>query len=453
MMTRFPACSPPFTAPNVCRTLLLAALFGTALACSQQSPGGAGGNGGSNTTGGSGGRGGRGGSGSGGSGGSTTGGSGGATTGGTGGNTTGGSGGSGGSGGAGGSGGSAGDGGVTEAGPTEGGGETGPAVSLFMDPLAPLPQKLSQTGLFTALPDLSKVHPRAFLFEPRYPLYSNGLGKIRYAVIPEGKKINSTGAARQNWDFPVGTLFFKTFTQDPGAGGKVRPVETRLIRRVKATGPLKEQWEMVVYQWNAQETDGTLLDNPNIPELVQVTIGGKSIGHNIPSRANCQACHVANFTQIIGFDELRLNGKLTPAAAKTQLQEVIDKGWLTTNPTAPLADITDTNVERKWVREYMHANCGHCHNGGEPLENITRIYDLRHGAFIANTVNQMVVGRSAEGMRILPGVPDESVLYLAFMRDTTKHPDLKPMPFVGVEVIDQVAATRLRAWIMSLPRQ
>ena len=59
----------------------------------------------------------------------------------------------------------------------------------------------------------------------------------------------------------------------------------------------------------------------------------------------------------------------------------------------------------------------------------------------------MVVGRSAEGMRILPGNPDESVLYLAFMQDTTKHPDLKPMPFVGVEVIDQMAAMRLRAWI------
>ncbi len=123
MTTRPPAGSSPFAAPTICRTLLLAALFGTAMACSQQSPGGPGGNGGSNTTGGSGGRGGRGGSGSGGSGGSTTGGSGGGTTGGTGGNTTGGSGGgggSGGSGGAGGSGGSAGDGGVSEAGPDRG---------------------------------------------------------------------------------------------------------------------------------------------------------------------------------------------------------------------------------------------------------------------------------------------------------------------------------------------
>jgi hypothetical protein len=210
---------------------------------------------------------------------------------------------------------------------------------------------------------------------------------------------------------------------------------------------------MVVYQWNAELTDAILLDNPNIPEPVQVTVGGKGFMHNIPSRADCQGCHVANFTQVIGFDELRLNGKLTPAAAKTQLQEVIDKGWLTTPPTAPLANITDTNPMRQWVREYMHANCGHCHNGGEPLENITRIYDLRHEAFIANTVNKEVVGRSAEGMRILPGNPDESVLYLSFMRDTTKHPDLKPMPFVGVEVVDEMAAMRLRTWIMSLPRQ
>ena len=41
----------------------------------------------------------------------------------------------------------------------------------------------------------------------------------------------------------------------------------------------------------------------------------------------------------------------------------------------------------------------------KPIENIARIYDLRHSAFIANTINQPVVGRSAEGMRILPGNP------------------------------------------------
>ena len=334
MMTRS-ACSraSPFAAPTVCRTLLLAALFGTAMACSQarrrrrgrqrrqqrqrrqrrsrrrprrdrrQRAAAA----------------------------AATGGSGAAPA------AAGGSGGSGGSGGAGGSGGSGGS--ATRRrrhrrrADRSGRRDGGPAVSLFIEPLAPLPTKLSETGLFTALPDITKVHPRAFLFEPRYPLWSNGLGKIRHAVIPEGKKINSTGAARQNWDFPIGTLFFKTFTQDPGAGGKVRPVETRLIRRIKDAGPLKEQWEMVVYQWNAEETDATLLDNPNIAEPGQVTDRRQDHRRTTSPRApNCQQCHVANFTQIIGFDELRLNGKLTPAAAKTQLQEVIDKGWLTTTP-------------------------------------------------------------------------------------------------------------------------
>ncbi len=329
-----------------------------------------------------------------------------------------------------------------------------PVVTLFENPLAPPPANLNDVGLFTALPDLTAVDTRAFDFEPRFPLWSNGLEKLRHMILPQGElgigKINT--ANREAWDFPVGTLFFKTFTQDPSADGKVRPVETRLIRRIKADGPVGEQWEFFAYQWNDAGTDAVLLTNRTYQVPVNVTIKSKPVTHNIPSQIDCRSCHISNLSPIIGFDELRLNGR-RGAATSTQLQDVIAKGWLSSPPSPPFAEVVEPNPAQKWIREYMHANCGHCHNGGPPVGNITRLYDLREKAFLGNTIGKRVEERSAEGLRIVPGNPELSVLYLAFRRDRTMHPELKPMPEIGVDVVDEDAAKRLYDWIRSLPAQ
>jgi hypothetical protein len=317
------------------------------------------------------------------------------------------------------------------------------AASLVTNPTGALPMSLGDTGLFPSFPDLSKTHPRALLFEPRYPLYSNGLDKLRHVVLPEGQKVDTSN--REAWEFPVGTLFFKTFSfKDPAMGGKERPVETRLIRRIGGTGTRTEQWEFQVYEWSEDGTTATLL-NIRTPKDREVVVGGQKITHQIPARLDCRKCHIANFTTIIGFDELRLNGPLG-GAAKTQLQEIIDRQWLSMPPPAPHAQIVDSNPRRKWIREYMHANCGHCHNGGTTAEEITRVFDLREKAFVTNTVNRMTEGRTRSGIRILPMKPDESILFLAVSRETS-DPELNRMPLVGVQVPDKDAVTKLREWI------
>jgi hypothetical protein len=431
------------------RPLLGLALLGLFACQNNEAPGGPGVGGAGGATGGRGGAGGRGSGGSGGTSGS------GGDAGGGGSSVTGGSGGTG-------SGGTGVDAAPGDTGTTEGGsgdgsvGDGAPGANLLDNPTAAPPASLKDVGLFPAFPDMTQVDPRAFYFEPRYPLYSNGLSKQRYAVLPAGQKINT--GKRDAWDYPVGTLFFKTFFQEPAAaGGKQRPVETRLVRRKATTGEPQQQWEFFIWQWNDAGTDATLPTEVEfrngIPKMVR--IGGRTITHNIPKRSACWNCHIANKSTIIGFDELRLNSTLT-GKTMTQLDEVIGKGWLTAAPPKPWVSISDANTTQRQVLEYFHANCAHCHNDEEPLEPGARynLLDLRWDKALASTigVRTMTVG-TADGIRVVPRQPVQSILFLALegMMNSAMNAEVKLMPPVGVEVPDPAAIDLFRRWIMALP--
>jgi hypothetical protein len=341
---------------------------------------------------------------------------------------------------------------LTEAGVPDAGAEMGPAASFIDSPMGDPPMSLKDVGLFPAFPDMAQAHPRALLFRPKHELWSNGLGKARFALLPQGQKINTS--VRDAWDFPVGTLFFKTFFQDPGPGAKPRPVETRLIRRKATEGTPDQQWEFFVWRWNEDGTEATLVEIRNRIR-VQATVRGTVINHDIPRRSDCWNCHVANKSPIIGFDELRLNMALE-GKTETQLQEVIAKGWLTQPPTAPFLAINDTNMLQRQVKEWIHGNCAHCHNGEQVLEPGARYpaLDLRHDKFMESAINKptMTVG-TAVGTRIVPGQPVRSILFLAVEgpMNSAMNAQVKIMPPVGVNVTDPEAIARLRQWIMSLP--
>jgi hypothetical protein len=348
----------------------------------------------------------------------------------------------------------------------EGGEQTdvgGTAGTLIDNPTGPMPMDLKDVGIFTAIPDLTKVHAKAFAFSPRYPLWSNGLDKVRYAVLPDKTTIDTT--ARDAWSFPVGTLFFKTFSYKD-ATGKAIPVETRVIRRISTTGEVYKQWQFHVYEWNAAGTSATLatlLVDPDDPKNTNsplkriprmVSQDGQMFTHNIPKVSDCWNCHIANKATIIGFDELRLNSKLG-AATTTQLEQVAAKGWLSKPPVAPLIEVTGRNPAEKAALEYLQANCAHCHNGEEAQEPGARYkaLDLRYQNAVKQTVNveTMTVGTAA-GIRIVPGMPAKSILLQAVkaIADPAANMEVKPMPTVGVDRMDQTAVNLLTTWIMSV---
>src|SRR5690606_36315519 len=132
--------------------------------------------------------------------------------------------------------------------------------------------------------------------------------------------------------FPVGTLFFKTFTFEMAQG--VRPVETRIIRG------LEDGWKFAVYEWEPDGRDAKLLDIGWARPVELPGRDGRTIRHEIPSRLQCRQCHEANTNFIIGFSELNLNAPLAGRSGRTQLEEFHGCGALSHLATQP-AQIDD----------------------------------------------------------------------------------------------------------------
>jgi hypothetical protein len=349
--------------------------------------------------------------------------------------------------------------------------------SLLCNPLRSMPKSIKETGFFPALPDLT-VHPTAMReYVPRPELWSDGMAKQRFLVLPDGKKIDNSNAKK--WSFPIGTIFIKHFFDDGGVGGKSRPIETRFIRKAKGDG-MAGEYEFYVYEWKPDGSDAALLVNDLEGDILadkstMITIrrmesgqmftvnNGQPFPHVVPSRDACGSCHEENSKvaqTFIGFDELRLNSKFTTASTKTQLQAFHDDGIFTDGLPASPATITDnTNDSGRFLRikQFIFGNCVHCHHG-------EGLVDFRPDVFYANTVGQPTEAQSVVPprgwLRVVPRMPEISVLYKQVER--TRLPPatgggerdrLRPMPPVGVsdQAVDLRALTDLREWILSLP--
>lgn len=339
-----------------------------------------------------------------------------------GGGDTGGSGGSGGTGG--GMGGAGGAGGLT----------------LIDDPTMDVaPELLSQIGLYPQAPDLGVVHPRAVRYEPTWPLWSNGSAKDRYLVLPPGTTIDNRD---RPWRYPEGTLFFKTFSYP--VEGEMTPVETRMMRLEGG------EWEFYVYQWNEARTEATLRDMKRSALVPATAPDGRSFEHRIPNKLDCRSCHETHEAPIIGFDELDLNAPLE-GAVDSQLVALDAAGLFMEAPPAEPERVAEADELTRQVVGYMQGNCAYCHNaGGGP----SAAFDLRHEVAVANMINQETTGSaSAPGIRIVPGSPEESILFQAVSMETD-DPEVKLMPpDDSIQLLDLEFIERLRTWISGLPTE
>lgn len=303
-----------------------------------------------------------------------------------------------------------------------------PAGSLVTDPLAELPGSLAEVGIYPQAPDLSVVADTAIHYVPAWPLWSSGSDKHRYLVLPEGTAVDTSDPDR--WVFPAGTLLLKTFLYDDGPEGCARPVETRLIRKAEDGA-----WDYAVYGWDDSGSQATLLD---IGEPVPIAVMGEDgpFHHHVPARIECRACHESSVAEVLGVSRLQLSA---------QLAELSEAGVLSHANDPEIIDHPDDTTRR--VLGMFTGNCVHCHNGsGGPSSS----FDLRHDVALANTVDhETESSASASGIRIVPGSPETSILFLAFSGETD-DPEVSAMPPMGVDVRDQAAVELLRTFISEL---
>jgi hypothetical protein len=316
-----------------------------------------------------------------------------------------------------------------------------------------LPPRLSETGLYADAATLA-VDPRNRPFTPQYPLWSDGAVKRRWVRLPDGAAIDTRDVGQ--WDFPVGTRFWKEFE----FGG--RRVETRMLVKTAT-----EHWEFASYAWSDDQRDALLAPAEGLSDVAEVAPGKR---HSVPSRDECRACHDSGRTEILGFSAVQLSTDRDPLAPHAEpltadmitLRTLNDEGrlspprpeWVTTPPR-----ITARDPRERAVLGYLSTNCGSCHNQKSSIASLGLF--LKHDAArsgactpdaIATTVNQpghWIVPTAPEGASRLvsPGKPELSAL---LARARSRRPSSQ-MPPIGTVLADRQALELVSAWIAAGP--
>ena len=307
--------------------------------------------------------------------------------------------------------------------------ETTSGPTLLSEPLGELPAQLSQTGLYPRAPKLD-VSLAALPYEPRFPLWSDGGRKDRCIVLPEGTRIDATDTS--NYAFPVGTLIFKTFSfRTPESPSDVVPVETRLLRLND------DGWELAAWSWDDAGRDAELLDLRRGVTREVLSETDEVVQHSIPSRLECRQCHESSTSEILGVNELQLSPSLAHGTLASKLSPA---------PSEPFAELPAHGPLTSQVLGYFQGNCVHCHNG---TNGAASSFDLRPNAALPNIIGQPTESSAtADGIRVVPGAPDQSILYLGVKGGSEL--EVKDMPPVGVTLRDASAVELLSGWITAL---
>jgi uncharacterized repeat protein (TIGR03806 family) len=150
----------------------------------------------------------------------------------------------------------------------------------------PYPAKLSAWRLFTGNPAALKPNAGVIPYDLNTPLFSDYATKYRFVWMPPGT--SATYNDTEAFDFPVGTIFSKTFAfPDADQGGKQRIIETRLLVNARSG------WVTLPYVWNREQTEATLdvAADPTTVHWVHPSGTRYTIDYVIPNTNQCKGCH------------------------------------------------------------------------------------------------------------------------------------------------------------------
>lgn len=294
-----------------------------------------------------------------------------------------------------------------------------------------------------------------FPYDPESKLWSDAAIKERFIALPGSTQIGFN--ATTGWVWPEETVLIKNFTlpldfRDPIA--TALRIETRLLVRNGGA------WHGFSYEWNAGETDATLLEASKLRAFDLIDANGDAFEYEwlYPSRNDCFRCHTDVAGRTLGINTAQMNHNFDyPASGVTdnQLRAFDHIGLF----TAALPDVPDdlprspdssdsggASVEDRAL-SYLNANCSFCHQPGGPTPTAE---DMRWLTPLDNKNMLDVVPTSGNlGLTdpriVAPGQPDNSVL-LARMEMLGAN----RMPPLASTIVDEDAIALIREWIQNL---
>ncbi len=287
------------------------------------------------------------------------------------------------------------------------------------------PPTLSAAGLYADGVIGGALAEGVRAYSVRNPLWTDGLEKHRYLVLPEGASIDTSDP--DHWAFPEGTRLFKEFVSDG------RLLETRLLWKA---GPSSDDWVYVAYRAREDGSDG----DP-VPDGEADVLG---TDHDIPSTQDCAFCHRGGRDFVLGPGAFQL--------AREDFDAWVAAGMLP--PDTVYADPPGDDTARAALG-YLHGNCGHCHDDVHPIASFRTLrLRLTVGTTSAAEAPAWVTSagidanHELDGTRVIiqPGDPASSQLYVRMA-----HRDELAMPPLGTDHVDDAGLAAIGAWITSGP--
>jgi mono/diheme cytochrome c family protein len=250
------------------------------------------------------------------------------------------------------------------------------------------------------------------------------------------------------FDFPVGTIFVKTFYQGEAKRGPI--IGTRLETRLFLLND--RGWVGYTYVWDTGQTDAYLIDG-RLEQRRLVTPGAAEAGTwTFPSRADCMSCHTEVAGRVLGFRIEQLDRMHDyDGTVESQLAVFERLGLFDKQPAKRPAAWPDwenpEGREAVAVRAYLDVHCAMCHQPDGPGN---ALIDLR---FETPLDEMNLLGRNAGqwdmdiyGAKLLvPGNAKRSLLHARMLRT-----DVKGMPPLAYNIVDEKGAGRVAEWIQKL---
>ncbi|MFN2099902.1 SO2930 family diheme c-type cytochrome [Altererythrobacter sp. MF3-039] len=335
------------------------------------------------------------------------------------------------------------------------------------------PERLSDWNLLRVSDGALSLNDRVTAYDLNSSLFTDYAHKLRTVWLPEGQSANY--AARETFDFPVGTVISKTFYYPVGDGdllkeddrtaerlkdgfvlSDVQLIETRLLIH------REEGWVALPYVWNEEQTDAVLKRTGDAQRLRMASgDSAQDFNYIVPNANQCAGCHATNATtkkiEPIGPKARHLNKAFAYRdGAQNQLAAWTTAGLLSGAPDAgeaPRAAVWSdgsASLDER-ARAYLDINCAHCHNRVGPADTSGLL--LEHDAPVAQSLGlcklPIAAGKGTGGRLygIVPGKPDESIFH--FRMEST-DPSIM-MPELGRSLAHTEGVALIDQWISEMP--